>query len=121
VPCRDRRRTGAVAVTCASSHAPEDRRGRAPRLGFLMSLFQRILHAGEGRKLKLLESIVPEVGSYEPDMERRSDDELRALTVEFRGLLCRAETREKRVEMLDDLLPEAFAAAREAARRTLGQ
>jgi preprotein translocase subunit SecA len=86
-----------------------------------MSLFQRILHAGEGRKLKLLESIVPEIASYEPDMERRSDDELRALTVEYRGRLDQVDTREKRVEMLDDLLPEAFATVREAARRTLGQ
>src|SRR5262245_5196608 len=86
-----------------------------------MSLFQRILHAGEGRKLKLLESIVPEVGSYEADMERRSDDELRALTAEFRGRLDQTESREKRVEMLDDMLPEAFATVREAARRTLGQ
>jgi len=86
-----------------------------------MGLFKKLLNVGEGRKLKLLESIVPEVGSYEPDMERRSDDELRALTAEFRERLDQAESRERRVEMLDDLLPEAFATVREAARRTLGQ
>ncbi len=79
-----------------------------------MGLFQKILHAGEGRKLKLLESIVPEVNGHEPEMERRSDGELAALTPEFRR---RLETGEE----LDDLLPEAFAAVREAGRRTLGQ
>ena len=42
-----------------------------------MSLFKRVLNAGEGRKLKLLESIVPEINALEPDMERLSDDELR--------------------------------------------
>ena len=42
-----------------------------------MGLFKKLLHAGEGRKLKLLESIVPDVNALEPEMERRSDDELR--------------------------------------------
>lgn len=87
-----------------------------------MGLFQKLLHAGEGRKLKLLESIVPEVGALEPDMERRSDEELRHVTVELREQLDRAGSeREARVEALDDILPEAFAAVREAGRRTIGQ
>jgi preprotein translocase subunit SecA len=79
-----------------------------------MSLFKRVLNAGEGRKLKLLESIVPEISALEPEMERRSDDELRALTVEFRR-------RHEAGEDLDDLLAEAFATVREAGRRVLGQ
>ena len=41
-----------------------------------MSLFKKLLNAGEGRKLKLLQSIVPEVAAFEPEMERRSDAEL---------------------------------------------
>jgi preprotein translocase subunit SecA len=86
-----------------------------------MGLFQKLLHAGEGKKLKLCESIVPEVAAFEPEMERRSDDELRALTGEFRGRLDRASSRDDRVALLDDLLPEAFAAVREAGKRTLGQ
>jgi preprotein translocase subunit SecA len=86
-----------------------------------MGLFNRILHAGEGRKLKLVESVVPEVGSFEPEMQQRSDDELRALTATFRGRLDQCDTKEQRVELLDDLLPEAFALVREAAIRTLGQ
>src|SRR5262245_19470827 len=90
-----------------------------------MGLFQKVLHAGEGRKLKLLESIVPEVGALEPEMERRSDDELRALTGDFRARLDQAGDlatgREARIDALDDILPEAFAAVREAGRRTIGQ
>jgi preprotein translocase subunit SecA len=79
-----------------------------------MSLFQKILHAGEGRKLKLLQSIVPEVAAFEPEMQARSDEELRALTGIFRQRLEQGED-------LDDLLPEAFATVREAGVRVLGQ
>ncbi|HEX4777458.1 MAG TPA: preprotein translocase subunit SecA, partial [Acidimicrobiia bacterium] len=79
-----------------------------------MSVFQKILHAGEGRKLKLLQRIVPEVAELEPEMQARSDDELRALTGIFRERLADGED-------LDDLLPEAFAAVREAGVRVLGQ
>jgi preprotein translocase subunit SecA len=86
-----------------------------------MGLFNKILHAGEGRKLKLVESIVPEVAAFEPEMEARSDDELRAMTAEFRARLDQAGDKDERVEMLDDMLPEAFAVVREAAKRTLGQ
>ena len=90
-----------------------------------MGLFNKILHAGEGRKLKLLESIVPAVNALEPEMETRSDADLRALTAEFRSRVERAgdaaTAKEARLEVLDGLMPEAFAAVREAARRTLGQ
>ena len=86
-----------------------------------MGLFNKLLHAGEGRKLKLVETIVPEVAAFEPEMEARSDEALRAMTDEFRGRLAQCDTKEERVEMLDDMLPEAFAAVREAAKRTLGQ
>jgi preprotein translocase subunit SecA len=86
-----------------------------------MGLFNKLLHAGEGRKLKLVETIVPEVAAFEPEMEARSDEALRAMTDEFRGRLAHCDSKEDRVEMLDDMLPEAFAAVREAAKRTLGQ
>jgi preprotein translocase subunit SecA len=79
-----------------------------------MSLFQRVLHAGEGKKLKIIESVVPAVAAFEPEMERRSDDELRALTGAFKARLEQGED-------LDDVLPEAFATVREAGRRVLGQ
>jgi preprotein translocase subunit SecA len=79
-----------------------------------MSLFQRLLHAGEGKKLRVVQAIVPLVAEHEPEMERRSDEELRALTGDLRGRLARGED-------LDELLPEGFAAVREAGRRVLGQ
>jgi preprotein translocase subunit SecA len=86
-----------------------------------MGMFQKLLHVGEGRKMKALESIAPAVSVFEPEMQRRSDDELRAFTGELRGRLDHAGDDPSRVELLDDLLPEAFAVVREAAVRTIGQ
>jgi len=86
-----------------------------------MGMFQKLLRAGEGRKLKALESLVAPINALEPEMEARSDDELRGLTAEFRARLASAGSRDERVDLLDDLLPEAFAVVREASRRTLGQ
>jgi preprotein translocase subunit SecA len=91
-----------------------------------MGLFSKVLHAGEGRKLKALQGLVPEIGALEPDMRRRSDAELRALTDELRRRVDTAgadpvRDREARVDVLDDLLPEAFALVREAGVRALGQ
>src|SRR3954452_20614563 len=79
-----------------------------------MSLFKRVLNAGEGRKLKLLQSIVPEIGALEPEIERLSDEDLRAKTARFKE-------RADRGEDLDEILAEAFATVREAGRRVLGQ
>jgi preprotein translocase subunit SecA len=79
-----------------------------------MGVFNKLLHLGEGRKLKALEGIVPEVGAFEPEIKKLSDDQLAAKTGEFRNRLDRGED-------LDDLLPEAFATMREAAWRVLGQ
>jgi preprotein translocase subunit SecA len=86
-----------------------------------MGLFNKILHAGEGRKLKSLETIAPVVGNFEAEMQRRSDDDLRALTNSWREQLDNAGDHDAQQEHLDDLLPEAFAAVREAGVRTLGQ
>ncbi len=85
-----------------------------------MGMFNKLLRLGEGRKLKAVQAMVPDVGALEPEMERRSDDELRALTAEFRQRLDNAPD-EQREDALDAMLPEAFATVREAARRTIGQ
>ena len=53
----------------------------------VMGLFNKLLHAGEGRKLKALQSFVPEVAAFEAEMQARSDDELRAMTADFRRRL----------------------------------
>ena len=94
-----------------------------------MSVFQKILRAGEGRKLKLLQTIAPEVAAFEAEIERLSDDLLAAQTVKFREQIDRVRSSAKDLDherdlvndALDDLLPEAFATVREAARRVLGQ
>jgi preprotein translocase subunit SecA len=66
------------------------------------------------KELKRLEPIVDEINSLEPDFQKLSDAELRAKTEEFKA-------RVKNGETLDDILPEAFAAVREASRRTIGE
>ncbi|MEY2432344.1 MAG: preprotein translocase subunit SecA [Acidimicrobiaceae bacterium] len=79
-----------------------------------MGVFDRVLRSGEGKKVRALASLVPDINALEPEMERLSDDGLRAKTVEFRQRLDRGED-------LDDLLIEAFAVTREGAKRTIGQ
>ncbi len=79
-----------------------------------MSVLDKILRAGEGKILRRLESIAKQVNALEPHFTSMSDDELKSMTPEFRIRLAEGET-------LDDLMPEAFAVVREAARRTLGQ
>jgi preprotein translocase subunit SecA len=74
---------------------------------------ERILRIGEGRRLKRLRSQAEYIGTLEPDFEKLSDAELRAKTDEFKRRLENGEP-------LDDLLFEAFAAVREAFKRTLG-
>src|SRR5271165_2688318 len=79
-----------------------------------MSVFTKVLRAGEAKKVRRLAELVPLVNELEPDMEALSDEELAHKTVEFRERLDEGET-------LDDLLVEAFAVVREAAWRVLGQ
>jgi preprotein translocase subunit SecA len=69
---------------------------------------------GERKVLRALTRIADQVNSIEEDFTQLSDAELRAMTGQFRERLAAGE-------MLDDLLPEAFATVREATKRTLGQ
>ena len=79
-----------------------------------MGILDRILRAGEGKKLKALEGLVPEINALSSSIGALSDDALRAKTNEFRERIGRGES-------LDDLLVEAFAVTREAADRVIGQ
>ena len=79
-----------------------------------MSILSKLLRAGEGRKLKKYTALADYVDSLSDEMEKLSDDDLRARTDEFKRRVDEGET-------LDALLPEAFAVAREAAYRVLGQ
>ncbi|MGL4745581.1 MAG: preprotein translocase subunit SecA, partial [Dermatophilaceae bacterium] len=79
-----------------------------------MKIVEKLLRAGEGRILKKLDNIAAQVNAIEDDVEKLSDAELRAETDTFKRRLAGGET-------LEDLLPEAFAAVREASRRTIGK
>ena len=78
------------------------------------AFFDRILRAGEGRILRDLSKIVVVVNAHESRISAMSDSELRAQTQIFKERYAKGES-------LDDLMPEAFAVVREAAKRTLGQ
>ncbi len=79
-----------------------------------MGILDRILRSGEGRKVKALSALVPDIGAFEPELAALSDDALRARTNDFRQRLDRGEE-------LDELLIESFAVVREAAGRVIGQ
>jgi preprotein translocase subunit SecA len=75
--------------------------------------FEKVLRVGEGRRLKRLAEQAAFVGTLEPAFEKLSDAELAAKTVEFRERVANGEH-------LDEILFEAFAAVREAFKRTIG-
>jgi preprotein translocase subunit SecA len=77
-------------------------------------VLQKITDIGSGRRLKRLQEVAGIVNTFEPEVEDLTDEQLRAKTGEFRQRLAGGEE-------LDDILAEAFACVREAARRTLGQ
>ncbi|HYA44448.1 MAG TPA: preprotein translocase subunit SecA, partial [Acidimicrobiales bacterium] len=79
-----------------------------------MSLLSKFLRIGEGKKLRALESLVPDINALEPAMEALSDEDLTHKTSEFKERLAAGED-------LNDLLVEAFAVVREAGKRTIGQ
>ena len=78
------------------------------------ALAKRLFGSSNDRKIKAYKARVEAINALEPDMARLSDDALKAKTAEFRARIADGAT-------LDELLPEAFAAVREAARRSLGQ
>ena len=77
-------------------------------------IIDKVLRTGEGKILRGLKRIADQVNSIEEHFTPMSDAELRGMTDQFRERLDAGET-------LDEILPEAFATIREAARRTLGQ
>jgi preprotein translocase subunit SecA len=84
-----------------------------PELEFIGRALKRVFGSRNDRILRALAPVVGSVNALEPQYEALSDAKLRAKTAEFRARLKKGET-------LDDLLPEAFAACRESAKRTLG-
>ena len=77
-----------------------------------MNIIERMFGTHSERELKLIYPLVDKIESLRPKMMELSDEELKGQTQIFKDRLAKGET-------LDDILPEAFAAVREAARRTL--
>ena len=80
----------------------------------LQSIAQRFFGSANDREVKRLQAMVGEINALEPDIEKLTDDELRARTEDFKKRFVDGES-------LDDMLIEAFATVREGAKRTLGQ
>ena len=80
----------------------------------MIKLFEKILGSYSDRELKRIDPIVDEIESYEDKMKSLKDSELRALTDVYKKRFSEGED-------LNDILPEAYATVREAARRVLGQ
>lgn len=79
----------------------------------MAGILGKLLSSGEGKQVKKYQSRVSEVNELEPKMKAKSDAELRAVTDELRARYAEGET-------LEEMLPEAFAAVREASVRTTG-
>src|ERR687886_1694249 len=80
----------------------------------MFGVVKRLLGDNNQRELKRLAPLVARINALEPEYQALSNEQLRDKTTEFRGRYLAGES-------LDSLLPEAFAAVREAAKRTLGQ
>ena len=78
-----------------------------------MGFMEKIFGTHSERELKLINKTIDKIESLRPEMQKLSDEELRAKTTEFKKRLAEGET-------LDDLLPEAYAVVREAGKRVLG-
>ena len=79
----------------------------------MANIITRIFGSRNQRLLRELSKVVAQINLLEADLKALQDDQLKAKTAEFRQRVAGGET-------LDDLLPEAFAVAREAAWRALG-
>jgi len=79
-----------------------------------MKLLDKLLRAGEGKRLKAAQALVAPINALEPEIKKLSDRELQGMTATFKERLANGAT-------LDDIMPEAFAVVREAASRVIGQ
>src|ERR671937_236791 len=116
--CGRRRRAPAAVPTGRASATTAGIRGvsGAESLATVarMSIIDRALRVGEGKKFKEFERNVARINDFEPELELDSDDELRERYEQLRR-------RHLDGEALEDLLYECFALVREASKRTLGQ
>ncbi|MFB8792605.1 MAG: preprotein translocase subunit SecA [Potamolinea sp.] len=83
-------------------------------------MLKKLLGDPNARKLKKYQPYVADINVLEDEIKALSDDQLKGKTAEFKQRLEKATTPRERDELLDELLPEAFAVVREAGRRVLG-
>jgi preprotein translocase subunit SecA len=79
----------------------------------VVAWISRLIGSAEERKINSFRPVVNRVNELEPDFKKRSDEELRSCSIKFRSMLAEGKT-------LEEILPEAFAAVREASCRTIG-
>jgi preprotein translocase subunit SecA len=83
-------------------------------------MLKALLGDPNARKLKKFQPVVTDINILEEDIHALSDEQLRGKTGEFKQILEKAKSREDREQILDEILPEAFAVVREAGLRVLG-
>ena len=83
-------------------------------------MLNQLLGDPNTRKLKRYNPLVSDINIFEEDILSLSDEDLRRKTAEFRQKIKKANSLSQEAELLDDLLPEAFAVVREASKRVLG-
>ncbi len=91
-------------------------------MGSAVSLIARkIFGSKNDREIKRMGPDVARINELEPEIQRKSDDELRAKIAEWKAAISAIEDREERESAMEEFLPEVFAVVREAARRSIGQ
>lgn len=83
-------------------------------------MFKKLFGDPNARKLKKFQPLVAEINLLAEDFEKLTDEELARKTLEFREKLDKSDSDEETEEILDEILPEAFALVREAGGRVLG-
>ncbi|MEO9124613.1 MAG: preprotein translocase subunit SecA, partial [Microcoleus sp.] len=83
-------------------------------------MFKNLLGDPNARKLRKFQPWVADINILEEDFHSLSDDDLRGKTAEFQERLAKAKSLNEEKEILDEILPEAFAVVREAGQRVLG-
>ncbi|ADY73193.1 Protein translocase subunit secA [Desulfurobacterium thermolithotrophum DSM 11699] len=86
----------------------------------LNAILTKIFGSKNEREIKKLKPIVEKINALEPEFEKKSKEDLRALTTKWKEEISKIEDDKEKFKYMDKILPEAFAAVREAAKRTLG-
>ncbi|MEO2082640.1 MAG: DEAD/DEAH box helicase, partial [Desulfurobacteriaceae bacterium] len=84
------------------------------------AVLTKIFGSRNERVIKRLKPLVEKINALEPEFEKKSKEELQSLTAKWREELSKIESDKEKFRYMDKILPEAFAAVREASKRTLG-